>query len=82
MRWLEWGSQARAGPLRWRAMADDRKAAERYLNTFALIAPLGLFVALVFEPTGGGGLVIVALASGLYGLHRLGRLGPLDRIPD
>lgn len=63
-------------------MADNRKAAERYLNTFALIAPLGLFVALVFEPTVGGALVIAGLACGLYGLHRLGRLGPLDRVSE
>lgn len=61
-------------------MAEDRKAAERYLTTFALIAPLGVFVALVLEPKWGGGLVALGLAFGIVGLHRLGRQGPLDRI--
>lgn len=61
-------------------MTDDRKASERYLTTFALIAPLGVFVALVLEPTWGGGLLVVGFAAGVFGLHRLGRQGPLDRV--
>lgn len=61
-------------------MTDDRKAAERYLTTFALIAPLGIFVALLFEPVWGGTLVVAGLATGCLALHRLGRLGPVDRL--
>lgn len=61
-------------------MTDDTQTAERYLTTFALIAPLGLFVALVFEPLLGGILLVVGVAAGTLGLHRIGRRGTRDRL--
>lgn len=52
------------------------QTSEKLLATFAVIAPMGIVVALVVNATLGGWLVLCGLGVGLVGLHRLGRSGP------
>ena len=59
--------------------AMSSNAPDLMLVTFALLAPLGIVLALLVHAQLGGVVVLISLGLGIAGLHRLGRSGSHQR---